>query len=545
MRFRVVRCAVLFAVPIRTGHPVLLTLAMAAFVFVLPARPSSGADEAADGVPRVRELRRMADEAMRRGAYGDAAGALERLGELLPRDAFLRYNLACARAMGGDAEGAEDALREAFARGFIDLFHLERDEQLDAIRGRPMFRAVIGGWRELTNTHGERQLAGMKERFMPGPPPDRYTFESDPVLRLHFASSFRAESFREAREQVTRVAAWASRELFPAPADTERSERPDPWVCIVLPTPIDFFKMVMSEGVGGYYDRDRRRLVTQDLGPTLRHEFLHVLHWRYAERLGQRHPLWIMEGLACLPEDVEMPGEASSGVFEFKASWRTNIVRRLVKLGGLQPLERFCALPDIKFMGQRPRANYAQARAVMMFLHSEGKLGAWFAAYTRRWKEDPTGLKALEEVLDLPAARIDHKLRVWALTLPESGEQSRPAKFGLGVSVSGGRGDGVLIDRVVTGSRLSRGLVNPLRFKDVILEIQGQPVRSLDDYARILGELQEGIDPPPAPAPRLDDPFAEPEPRTGPKVKVKVRRSTREVELEVTLVEIPEGLWAF
>ncbi len=516
-----------------------------------PAMPALGGEpEALDDAARERSLRRQVDGALASRDFAAAAKLLGELAPLVPRDAFVRYNLACARAMSGDKAGAEQALEDAVAHGFVDFFHMQRDAQLEAIRAGKTYQTLIRGWRELLDARGDADLAAMKQRFTPGAPPQAYVFETDTVLRLHYAAAFRAESFKDAKAQVQRVTAWARRELFPEEKTAEQPDpRPDPWVAVVLPTPLDFFKLVFSDGVGGYYDKDRRRLVTQDIGPTLRHEFLHVLHWRFCERRGQRHPLWVMEGLASLLEDVDMPGEPASGVFEIRPSWRTNIVRRLAKMGGLTPLERFVSLPDKKFMEERPRAGYAQARAVMMFLRESGKLQDWFAAYVRMYDEDASGKKALEEVFDLPLGKLDAKFRAWAVKLPEAAEVSKPAKFGLGVSVSGGRGEGVVIDRVVTGSRLARGVPNPLRLRDVIVRIGEKPVRNLDDYVRVLGELQEGLDPPapakPTPPAGVEDPLAEPPVRTGPKVKVTVHRGTLNLVLEVTLVEIPEEMGGF
>ncbi|MFM9959072.1 MAG: TPR end-of-group domain-containing protein [Phycisphaerales bacterium] len=513
---------------------------------------AQGATEPPDDAVRARQLREQAQAAAGSGDFRAAAAAWRSLIELNPSNPFHRYNLACVLARAGDTAAAEAALEDAFAHGFIDLFHMQRDPDLIAIRNTRTFTLLIKGWGELLEARGLADLESLKRRFTPGTPPTAYTFLSDPVLRLHYASAFRPASFDDARAQVARVTAWARRELFPEPPADDLKARPDAWVSVVLPTPGDFFRLVFSDGVGGYYDRDRRRLVTQDLGPGLRHEFLHVLHWRYAERLGQRHPLWIMEGLACLLEDVEMPGEPSSGEFVLKPSWRTNIARRLAKLGGLMPLERYLALPDDKFMSDRPRAQYAQARALCMFLHEQGLLTKWFGAYVKGYDEDATGRAALEEVFDLPLPRIEQRFRAWAAKLPEVAEQSKPARFGLGVSIKGGAGDGVLVSAVVTGARLSRGVSNPLRFRDVILSIDDQPVRTLDDYARILGELNEKMDqPPPGPAPPppkvpgFQVMNADPPLRTGPKVKVQVRRGTRELGFEVTLIEIPEGFVDF
>lgn len=529
-------------------HP-WLQVALSVLLTSLGASSFTLAADPPDPPEQSRAARQRAEAALKSKDFPAAAAAWRELIEINPADPFHSYNLACALTRAGDTAAAEKALEDAFAHGFIDLFHMQRDPDLANLRTSRTFTLLIKGWREILDARGTADLASLKDRFKPGTPPDGYTFASDNDLRLHFASAFRESSFEDARAQITRVTAWARRELFPAPEPADSAARPDAWVCVVLPTPKDFFRLVFADGVGGYFDRDRKRLVTQDLGPGLRHEFLHVLHWRHAERLGQRHPLWIMEGLACVLEDVEMPGDPDSGEFVLKPSWRTNIARRLAKSGGLLPLERFTSLPDEKFMADRPRANYAQARAVCMFLHNRGKLAPWFRAYTDNYADDSTGKIALEQAFDLPLKRIDSEFRAWAAKIEEVAEQSKPARFGLGASVKGGVGDGVVVANVVSGSRLSRGVSNPLRNRDVILAINDHPVRTMDDYVRILGELQEGIvieeiEQPKAP-PGMVTLGSEPPLRTGPKVKVQVRRGSRELMLEVTLIEIPEGFVDF
>jgi len=53
------------------------------------------------------------------------------------------YDLACARALSGDATRAIEALRTAVEKGFKDAAHLAADEDLRSIRERPEFRALL------------------------------------------------------------------------------------------------------------------------------------------------------------------------------------------------------------------------------------------------------------------------------------------------------------------------------------------------------------------------------------------------------------------
>ena len=78
---------------------------------------------------------------------GDVQRALEldrRLVSLLPDDSMARYNLACSLALAGQPDEAIDALSRAILLGYDDLAHLEVDPDLDSLRERPDFRALLG-----------------------------------------------------------------------------------------------------------------------------------------------------------------------------------------------------------------------------------------------------------------------------------------------------------------------------------------------------------------------------------------------------------------
>jgi len=78
---------------------------------------------------------------------GDVHRALEldrRLVSLLPDDFLARYNLACSLALAGQCDEAIDSLSTAILLGYDDLAHLEIDPDLDSLRERPDFRALLG-----------------------------------------------------------------------------------------------------------------------------------------------------------------------------------------------------------------------------------------------------------------------------------------------------------------------------------------------------------------------------------------------------------------
>lgn len=484
------------------------------------SQPASVDASASD---RIDVLESRSLEALEAGDFKRASEGLREVAAARPKDPFVHYNLACALAAGGETDQAIAALTEAIAVGFIDFFHMERDPHLASLKPTARYQAIVLGWGELMEARGASDHESLKAALGHG-----YTFERDAGVRLNYASAFDAEAFETAKREIVRVARWAARdgdgkgaELFPAVA--ERDARPDAWVSVVLPSQKDFIRIVMSDRVGGVYDRDRKRLISRDVGPSLRHEFFHVLHWRHMDRLGQEHPYWIMEGMAALVEDVGDDGEGGIVVLP---SWRTNTAKRLADAGRLTPWKTLFALDRERFLGDRARAFYAQSRAVFMYMLSMGKLEAWYRTYTEGdagqggYAADATGGRAIEVVFGSPLQSVEKDFRKWVRGLEVVGETAHPGEAGLGATVQEGAGDGVVISRVVQDRGVGRAgpPEKRLRMRDVVVAIDGEPTPTLDDYYRVLSART-----------------------TGERVTVQVRRGALRLEIEVELRQEAAG----
>ena len=75
----------------------------------------------------------------------DYARGLEidrRLAHLRPSDALVHYNLACSLSLTGNLDEAFATLGRALDLGYMDLDHLDRDEDLEALRKDPRFAAL-------------------------------------------------------------------------------------------------------------------------------------------------------------------------------------------------------------------------------------------------------------------------------------------------------------------------------------------------------------------------------------------------------------------
>ena len=95
--------------------------------------------------PRAVEVLRILGELVARKGLVSRALELDRqLVECLPEDPLARYNLACSLALVGHGDEAIAALCAAISLGYDDLDHMESDPDLDSLRERPDFRALLG-----------------------------------------------------------------------------------------------------------------------------------------------------------------------------------------------------------------------------------------------------------------------------------------------------------------------------------------------------------------------------------------------------------------
>ncbi|QOJ01378.1 MAG: PDZ domain-containing protein [Phycisphaeraceae bacterium] len=418
------------------------------------------------------------------------------------------YNLACVSAVTGRGDEALEWLVKSVERGFSDLHTLRRDTYLNRLRDHPGYRALIDAWPEILARRIDTDVRLARE-FFGGPMHE----ERDEGLRIVVLSSFDEKARAQARREIALVDHWARRTLFPGMMEAPES-KDDPWVTVVLPRREGFVKWsVLTYGpasltgagaVGGAYSHDEKRLVSQDLGATLRHEFLHVLHWRHTTRLGQRHPIYIQEGLCSLVEDFDViPDPAGAGGPDLivpVSSWRTNIVKRRERFGSLPTIAALASMPHERFVASSPLANYAAARTLFQWLDAQGKLGAWYAHYTANFDADPTGVRSFEHVLGVPAKDLDKAWRAWIRALPEVPEEITRGMASLGLEVEAGDGDGCRVTAIGPpepgrlGRRPSsaRGVEGEVRLGDVIRTIDGKPVREMAEMVRVLSGYRPG-----------------------------------------------------
>jgi hypothetical protein len=459
------------------------------------------------------KIAKEAGEAFDRKDFEGSERLLLKQVDLTPDNFVPYYNLATCHSMLGDGENALNWLTRAIERGYVDRSYMDHDASIAAVRRTKGYQTLVSNWPEVLKRHRDWNVDQCREYVG-----DRTEPIFDEKFRLAYLSGFDAESTEHARAELTKLAEWAVDNVFPdlLGADAEQN---DAWVVVLLPNRPQFRRW-MSENygsapggafytIGGVYSHDRKRLVAQDLGGTLRHEFFHVLHWRDNTRKGQIHPPWVQEGLCSLVEDYDTDAK---GTLRPAASWRTNQTRRVAKAGRLPSIRELVTMPYGKFTTSRPLANYAQARTLFLYLYDAGKLKEWYATYNATFREDPTGVVAFEKTLGQDMSTIDNDYRAYVRALPEIPEEIAPGKASLGLDVDAGTGEGPVITSVVLGASAKAGL----RRADVITAIEGRPTRDMAELVRVLSDYS-----------------------VGDTVEVSYRRGKNHGEAQVTLV--PKG----
>ena len=413
-------------------------------------------------------------------ARGDYQGALVMLDQQIADGGTayqLYYNRACALAHLERLDEAEASLIDALNAGFNDFTHLRSDPDLINLHNRRTFESIFEAARRFAKDAARSAQEGWRQRFGEA----GYLFEQDEDRRIHYATALDAYSQSRMREMVDELSDHSIQHLFDAP--------PDDYFLIAIPTPEDsklFFNG--QDHVGGIYEHGRRRLVARTVGSNLRHEVIHAFHWGHMDRLRQRHPIWIQEGLACLYEDYEISDE---GLLTFIPNKRNNIAVRRMRSGTLMPWKKLFAMDMNEFMtsNQAPHL-YPQVRSIFEFITDQGKLDQWYKAYVSGFKVDPTGRLAFEQVFGQPMASTERAWRLWLVNRPLIPDTIIEGQAALGIRFGQHTtNDGVKISKVLRRSAAARAGLRP---GDVIMSANDQPIRSTDELTRFIADCRIG-----------------------------------------------------
>ncbi|MEE2681632.1 MAG: PDZ domain-containing protein [Planctomycetota bacterium] len=417
-----------------------------------------------------------------------------------PDDQDMLYNSACGHALVGDRERASEQLLEAVRKGFRDFDYMETDEDLASIRDHDVYLAILEArdriresrppvetgpdleaeneWRgsptATRSNRGSEEFAEWKQRHG-----ESYRFESLADQRLHVASTLPEEARREMMDMLRNQGRYLSEELF-------GMIQPD-WVFVLIPSRSDARSFDLDDRTAGWYEHSRRMLTTADIGASLRHEFVHVLHWGHMDRLQQRHPMWIQEGLASLFEEYELRDDGRS--IRFKPNERHNVVYELVVKGQTPPWRRMFSLNTTQFMRSANRL-YPITRSILEYIASKGLLVDWYRNLTQNWTMDQTGVLAMETTFGRPIDEIEASWILWVKSRGRFDDSIGRGDASIGIQAENDV-DGCRVTLVHEGSGASDADIRP---GDVIVRMGAQSVRStrelmLEVARRSTGEI--------------------------------------------------------
>ncbi|MCZ6612509.1 MAG: PDZ domain-containing protein [Planctomycetota bacterium] len=406
--------------------------------------------------------------------YARAAELIELHLKESPNDAVMLYNAACAYSLLGDRDRAASFLLRAVKAGMNDLGQIVRDPDLAAIRDHPTYLAVVEALDRTANRRANTTLDQWRNTYGKG----LYRYERDTQRRIAYATALDPRSQQEMRQMLERQADHLLETLF------ERS--PESFLLVAVPTPQDAKDLFAGDHIGGIYDHDKRLLIARDIGGSLRHEFVHALHYAHMDQMGQRHPLWIQEGLAALYEDYILHKDGS---IKFSPNQRHNIVKQRARDGKLMKWKDLFIISEDRFMA-RATQLYPQVRSIFEFLADRGKIGCWYRALVEHFQDDSSGAKAFEECFDMAVTDVERAWRLWLTARPTVDTTIARGDAVLGIwSTPNSSNDGVLIEHLRPRSAARRA---QLRVGDVIVSADGRATRSLKELQAVIASKRVG-----------------------------------------------------
>ncbi|MFW6108501.1 MAG: TPR end-of-group domain-containing protein, partial [bacterium] len=302
-------------------------------------------------------------KALEHFAKKDYKAALATCKEILagaPEDPTALYNAACACAQMGRTDKALDFLQQAVEQGFVNFPHIEQDPDLESLRDEAAYRQLFARKADYIQQASEKTVERLtKALAKKGIDAKRYKSVFDPDRNFVYLHAKTDEELARLRHSLEAYADCQWRDLF-----QNRPQRP---LFIVLLTAKDSPK-VFRHGVGGMFNPGAMTLFCSDMpvNKLLRmdvviHEFTHALHYADMGARQQKHPIWLVEGLATLFESSDRDGSVKP-----RHNHRLVLAQRAAREGRLLAWPALMKLNRMQFM-LRARLAYAQARYMLFY----------------------------------------------------------------------------------------------------------------------------------------------------------------------------------
>lgn len=421
--------------------------------------------------------------------FSTAESLLKEILQIDPNNSTAYYNLACVYSRQGEKEKAVQWLVKAADLGYAGFRHMERDEDLVAIREMPGYRDILAKRLDYQKRRAEKIYDKLKAEFGEG-----YLYGVDHDMKLVFATNTDQQTLDDLKHRLSAYAAAQWRDLF--------THQFDEYLTVVVPK-----EWRWGPAIGGFYNKENHILYARSVGMVLIHEFTHAMHYADQDGRGQTHPIWVVEGLATLFESSEM--ENGAAVPEHNN--RLNMLQNFVRAKQAVKFEEFIRLSHPQFMRKAMYA-YPEGRYMFMYLYEKGLLKKWYDAYVEGFAKDETGANAFEKVLGKDLDLVEKDWQDWVLKLkPPAMGASRGQPY-LGIQLRAAT-DGVEVANIVAGSGADKaGLKNG----DVIVKVNEQRVV---DPGELTAEIQKH--------------------KVGDKVTVHYRRDGKYLDAEVLLAAMP------
>jgi len=392
----------------------------------------------------------------------------------------------------GDKEKALEFLKKAVEAGFVDFGHIEQDSDLDGIRDTDGYKELMKKKEEYLKAATEKRIKRIKERAG-----EKYRVVRDEERKLVIISDLKEETLERFLKILRKYGDALHKEFF--------EHKPDYYILIIIPSSAEEYREKFGGrgGAAGFYNPSTRTLtvnIRTGTG-TMTHEFTHALHYADMAGLKQRHPIWIIEGFGSLFEQCTIKEGRPIGLL----NWRLPILKKAIEEDRLFPMREFITRSGEAFRKNASIA-YAQTRYIFYYLQEKNLLKKFYKRYTETYKEDKTGIKALEDVLGKKVEEFQKEWLEFLKPLEYSrGSGSRPR---LGVYLDE-TDDGLKIDDVVKDSAAEAA---GLKKGDVILEVDGKKTKTVSDLRDVLSKKKK-----------------------GDKVELKIKRGDKELTLTATL----------
>lgn len=439
----------------------------------LEPQPEPEKKEAPSARDDIRELRRQANRHLQEKEWEKAVEVYEKILEAAPEDSNALYNCACACSLLGKSEKAVAYLRRAVKAGFVDFGHIERDADLDNIREEEGYKKLLEEKDKLLDGAVDKNIERYKKRLG-----DEYRYIKDEDYKLAVISNVSQQRLDGLISALRAYAECHWKDFF--------RNKPSYYITVLIPTDFQEYseKFGGRSGAAGFYNPGSKTLTVNLAtgGGTMIHEFTHALHYADMEGLGQRHPIWVVEGFGSLYEQCTRRGESGFGLL----NWRLPILKRAIAGQSCFPLKDFISSSG-RYFRQDQSLSYAIARYVFYFLQEKKLLRRWYAKYRENYESDRTGLETLEE---LYGKSIEEFEKDWLeflkpLEYNRGGDSNRPF---IGVQLEE-MDEGLRIAEVVDGSPANRA---GLKIGDVILKMEELETKTLSALRAVVEKHKIG-----------------------------------------------------